>query len=77
MTRRIKLEPRAAAEIEAARNWWLDNRPDTRGAFDEELEWAFEMITTLPDAGQPMKTLTSEASAVCSSRASDITSTTD
>lgn len=55
MTRRIKLEPRAADEIEAARNWWLDNRSAAPGAFDEELERAFDMITSLPHAGQPIE----------------------
>ena len=54
MTHRIKLERRAAAEIETARNWWLDNRPAAPTAFDEELERAFEMIRSLPHAGQPI-----------------------
>jgi plasmid stabilization system protein ParE len=54
VTRRIKLEARAAAEIETARNWWLDNRSAAPTAFDEDLERAFDMITSFPDAGQPV-----------------------
>ena len=54
MTRRIKVERRAAAEIEAARNWWLENRPAAPAAFDEELERAFDMIRYMPDVGQPI-----------------------
>jgi plasmid stabilization system protein ParE len=52
VTRRIKLETRAAAEIETARNWWLDNRPAVPTAFDEELERAFDAIRSFPHVGQ-------------------------
>lgn len=55
MTRRIKIDARAAAEIEAARNWWLDNRRAAPTAFDEEVERALDIIRHMPDVGQPVE----------------------
>ena len=52
MTVAVHLAPTAAAQIEEARNWWLDNRQAARSLFDDELERAVRLVGTLPDAGQ-------------------------
>lgn len=54
MTLRLRLEPRARSEILTARKWWRANRPAAPQAFDEELEHAFRLIRSMPDAGQPV-----------------------
>lgn len=55
MTYRIRFEPRAVAEIIAARQWWLANRPVAPEAFDEEFDRARDFIRSMPHAGQPVR----------------------
>lgn len=56
MTLRIRLERRAQAEILSAREWWLANRLAAPSALDEELERAFNLIRSMPAAGQRVAT---------------------
>lgn len=37
--RRVEFSPRAAQELERARDWWLDNREKAPNAVDEELTY--------------------------------------
>lgn len=52
MTRRLRIAPRAEAQIEEASDWWFENRPASPTLLDEELERAFAMIRDMPGAGQ-------------------------
>lgn len=56
MSVRIRLEPRAQAEIVEAREWWFEHRSGARDAFDEDLGRAFDLIRSMPGAGQPVET---------------------
>jgi plasmid stabilization system protein ParE len=50
----IRIAPHAAEQIRAAHDWWLINRTKAPDAFAEELERALDLISTLPDAGEPV-----------------------
>ncbi len=52
MSYRLRVAPRAASQIRKAADWWLANRPKAPHAFEEDLEKAFGLVTSLPQAGQ-------------------------
>lgn len=54
MTRRLRIAPRAEAQIEDASDWWFEHRPASRTLLDEELERAFALIRDMPGVGQPV-----------------------
>lgn len=47
----LRVTRRAAREISEASEWWNANRPDASGAFREEIESSFKLITAYPDVG--------------------------
>ncbi len=51
----IRVAPRAAAQIREAADWWLANRPKAPHAFEEDLEKAFDLVLSLPGAGQRVR----------------------
>ncbi len=51
----LRVAPRAADQIREAADWWLSNRPKAPRAFEEDLEKAFGLITSLPQAGQMVR----------------------
>lgn len=55
MRHRLRVAKRAAGQIKAAAGWWLENRPKAPGAFDQDLEGAFELITMFPAVGEPVQ----------------------
>jgi len=52
---RLRVAPRAAAQIREAADWWLANRPKAPHAFEEDLEKAFALVSSLPLAGQTVR----------------------
>jgi plasmid stabilization system protein ParE len=54
VTRRIRIGPRAQAQIEQASDWWFEHRPAAPDLFDEELARAIATIREMPGAGQPV-----------------------
>ena len=54
MTYRFHVAPGAEAQIRDAANWWIENRPKAPEAFAEDLERAFEIISSLPGTGEPV-----------------------
>ena len=54
MRLRLRVAPRAEAQIREAAEWWSQNRFKAPRAFAEDLEKAFDLITLLPGAGQPV-----------------------
>lgn len=54
MTYALRVAPEAAGQIREAADWWLDHRPKAPGAFEEDLEEGFVLISTLPRIGQPV-----------------------
>ncbi len=55
MRYRLRVAPRAESTIREAAAWWLDNRPKAPHAFEEDLEKAFGLISSLPRAGQSVR----------------------
>lgn len=55
MRYRLRVAPRAEAQIRDAAQWWLENRPQAPLAFAEDIEEAFGLISRLPRAGQPVR----------------------
>ncbi len=51
----LRVAPRAAAQIREAAEWWFANRPKAPHAFEEDLEKAFGLVTSLPQAGQKVR----------------------
>jgi len=51
---RIEVSDRASAQIRVAARWWVDNRSKAPGAFAEEVERAFELLSVLPSTGEPV-----------------------
>ncbi len=51
----LRVAPRAASQIREAADWWFANRPKAPLAFEEDLEKAFGLITSLPLAGQRVR----------------------
>jgi plasmid stabilization system protein ParE len=49
---RLRVSPRAAAQIRAGAQWWVKNRPKAPHAFEEEIARGFELARTLPSAGE-------------------------
>ncbi len=47
----VRVTRRAAREISEASEWWEANRPESSGAFREEIERAFDLIATYPGVG--------------------------
>ncbi len=52
MIYRLRVAPRAESQIRKAADWWLANRPKAPHAFEEDLEKAFSLISSLPGTGQ-------------------------
>lgn len=50
--RRIRVSQAAAVQIDQANDWWLANRPMAPHTLVEELERGFDLLRTLPGAGQ-------------------------
>jgi len=48
-TRAINLHEEAAADYDAAFDWYLERSPDAAGAFDTEFEHALAQIAQAPD----------------------------
>ena len=55
MRYRLRVAPRAEEQIRDAAEWWPQNRPKAPRAFEEDLEKAFDMMTFLPRAGEPVR----------------------
>ena len=55
MRYRIRVASRAAEQIREAADWWLENRPKAPGACADEIERGFELICSLPAAGEPVR----------------------
>lgn len=55
MRYRLRVARRAAAQIREAADWWLANRPKAPHAFEEDLEKAFSLISSLPGTGQVVR----------------------
>jgi len=47
----IRVAQRAAREITEASKWWRENRPYAPDAIREELERAFDLISSQPNVG--------------------------
>ena len=52
MSYRFAVAPRAASQIRAAARWWKQNRPKAPSALVDDLESAYELIASLPNAGE-------------------------
>ncbi|MEM7483552.1 MAG: type II toxin-antitoxin system RelE/ParE family toxin [Acidobacteriota bacterium] len=55
MRHRLRVASRAAKQIREAADWWLANRPKAPHAFEEDVEKAFSLISTLPGTGQKVR----------------------
>ena len=55
MRYRLRVAPRAEEQIREAAGWWVAHRPKAPLAFEEDLEEAFELVTSLPGAGQQVR----------------------
>ncbi len=51
MSLQLRITRRAAAQIEKADAWWLDNRPAAPEAFREDLKAAFALLIVQPGVG--------------------------
>lgn len=51
MRHRLRVVPVAQRQIRQAAHWWQENRSAAPGLFREELERAFDLITTHPELG--------------------------
>jgi plasmid stabilization system protein ParE len=51
---RIRVSPRATAQIRVAARWWSENRPKAPEALEEELARGFELASAFPSAGEPV-----------------------
>ena len=51
MTLRLRITLRAAAQIEKADLWWLENRPSAPEALREDLRAAFALLVIQPGVG--------------------------
>ena len=47
----VRATPEAGAQIRAITDWWVTNRPSAKSMFAEELDAAFDTISTFPNAG--------------------------
>jgi plasmid stabilization system protein ParE len=47
----LRIKPRAERQIEAAAEWWSNNRPSAPGAVRKDLESAFELLVEEPGIG--------------------------
>lgn len=47
----LRVTRRAAREIRAASDWWIENRPAAPDAFHDAIRNAFELISTRPNIG--------------------------
>ncbi len=52
MRYRLRVAPRAEEQIRDSEQWWLENRPKAPLAFEEDLGKAFDLLSSLPRAGQ-------------------------
>ena len=50
---RVRITNRARRHIDAAANWWQQNRPLAAGAVSEELAEAFKLLAAQPAIGVP------------------------
>ena len=53
MKLRLLVVPTAQRHIRAAKQWWSKNRPAAPDLLSDELEKAFDLITTQPHIGPP------------------------
>ena len=51
MTLRLRITLRAAAQIEKADRWWLENRPSAPEALRDDLKAAFALLVIQPGIG--------------------------
>ena len=52
MSARLRVGAVADRQIQDAGDWWLRNRPKAPLAFTEDLESAFDLLETVPGAGE-------------------------
>jgi plasmid stabilization system protein ParE len=52
---KIRVAPRAEAQIKKASAWWLENRSKAPTAFSEEVDRGFELARMWPSAGEPVE----------------------
>lgn len=52
MNYRVRVAPRAAAQIRKAAGWWLRHRSKAPAAFAEEVERGFQLIQSLSGIGE-------------------------
>lgn len=76
MTVPIRVAARAAAQIEQAAAWWLENRRAAPQLFEEELARAYGTLRTLPEPVSSLRGHIAAVSVVSHLAASAITSTT-
>ena len=50
---KVKVSPRAEAQIEAAAQWWLKNRPSAPGAIRHDLADTLSVLCEHPGIGTP------------------------
>lgn len=55
MRYRLRVALRAESQIREAADWWLANRLKAPHAFEEDIEKAFSLISSLPGAGQRVR----------------------
>lgn len=55
MTRRVRVAPDAATEIDRIDEWWRQHRHKSPDLFIRELRAALSRIADLPSAGRPSK----------------------
>jgi plasmid stabilization system protein ParE len=52
---RVRIEPTADAQADAADDWWRANRPAARDRFAVELESAVALLSEFPGVGVPYR----------------------
>jgi plasmid stabilization system protein ParE len=53
---KLKILPRAQAQVRSRRAWWIEHRPDAPKLFEEEFGRAIELVRETPGAGTPWPT---------------------
>jgi len=54
VTARLEFLPEASQQVEAADEWWRENRPAARDLFARELGEALSLLEAQPTAGRPL-----------------------
>ena len=55
MSARVVFAPAAVAQLHAALDWWVANRPAAPALFAEETSRAIELIRAAPRVGRPVR----------------------